>query len=89
MGRLQRSRGTGCAGGNCQSLQVERDHQGFSFNVIEVDVGGVGDARCAFAVYSDRLHLLNDGLFDLLAQPGNSLDLSIFETLFGKLCRLA
>ncbi len=40
----------GAASADGEAFEVEGDDEGFGFDVIEVDVGGVGDAWCASAV---------------------------------------
>ena len=39
MRRLNRARGTRCAGGDRKALKIERYHQRLTFDVIKTDVG--------------------------------------------------
>src|SRR5437763_14562833 len=56
-------------------LEVERDHQGLSFDVVEVNVGCGGNARSALPVHSNIIQLgqnLRLQAVAELAQPGNT-----------------
>ena len=65
--------GFGCAGlaggasTNGDALQVEGDDEGFGFEVIEVEVAGVGDAWCSGSVDSGLVDLGEDALFEAVS----------------------
>ena len=65
--------GAGLAGGasaDGEALEVEGDDEGFGFDVIEVEVGGVGDAGGAFAVDAALFDLREDALLETVAEGG-------------------
>ena len=65
--------GAGLAGGasaDGEALEVEGDDEGFGFEVIEVEVAGIGDAWCAAAVDSGLVDLGEDALFEAVAEGG-------------------
>ena len=83
----------GAASADGEALQVECDDEGFGFEVIEVDVGGVGDAGCACAVDACFVDLSEDALFEAVAEGGESGGTSfgagVFEPVLGDLGGLA
>ena len=65
--------GAGLAGGasaDGEALEVEGDDEGFGFEVVEVEVAGVGDARCSGAVDAGFFDLGEDALFEAVAEGG-------------------
>jgi hypothetical protein len=65
--------GAGLAGGasaDGEALEVEGDDEGFGFEVIEVEIAGVGDAVCSSAVDSGLVDLGEDALFEAVAECG-------------------
>jgi len=65
--------GAGLAGGasaDGEALEVEGDDEGFGFEVIEVEVAGVGDAWCVAAVDAGLVDLGEDALFEAVAEGG-------------------
>ena len=62
----------GAASADGEALEVEGDDEGFGFDVIEVDVGGVGDAGCSGAVDAGFVDLGEDALFEAVAEGGES-----------------
>jgi hypothetical protein len=60
--------GGASAGGD--ALEVEGDHEGFGFEVIEVEIAGVGDAGGADAVDAAVVDLGEDALFEAVAEGG-------------------
>ena len=65
--------GAGLAGGasaDGEALEVEGDDQGFGVDVIEVEVGGVGDARGAGAVDAGVGDCSEEALFEAVAEGG-------------------
>jgi hypothetical protein len=61
---------TGGASANGEALEVEGDDQGFGFEVVEVDVAGVGDAGGACSVDAGVIDLGEDALFEAVAESG-------------------
>ena len=68
--------GFGCTGlasgasADGEALEVEGDDEGFGFEVIEVEVAGVGDAGRAAAVDTGLVDLGEDALFEAVAEGG-------------------
>jgi hypothetical protein len=68
--------GFGCAGlaggasAGGEALEVEGDDEGFGFEVIEVEVAGVGDAGGSAAVDAALVDLRKDALFESVAEGG-------------------
>ena len=68
--------GFGCAGLACrasadgEALEVEGDDEGFGFEVVEVEVAGVGDSRGRAAVDSGFFDLGEEALFEAVAENG-------------------
>ena len=60
----------GRASGDREALEVEGDDQGFGFDVIEVEVGGVGDAGGSSSVDAAVFDLGEDALFEAVAEGG-------------------
>jgi len=64
------SRLAGAASADREALEVEGDDEGFGFNVVEVDVGGVGYARGSGTVDSGFRDLGEDALLKTVAEGG-------------------
>ena len=65
--------GAGLAGGTSaggDAFEVEGDDEGFGFEVIEVEIAGVGDAGCAAAVDARIVDLGENALFEAVAESG-------------------
>jgi hypothetical protein len=65
--------GAGLAGGASaggDALEVEGDDEGFGLEMIEIEVAGVGDARGIAAVDSALVDLVEDALFEAIAEGG-------------------
>ena len=60
----------GAASADGEAFEVEGDDEGFGFEVIEVDVGGVADAGGAGSVDAGLLDGREEGLFEAVAQGG-------------------
>ena len=63
--------GAGLAGGasaDREALEIEGDDEGFGFEVIEVEVGGVGDAGSFGAVDAALFDLREEALLEAVAQ---------------------
>src|ERR1017187_8141652 len=72
VGRRDGAAGTGGAGGDGEAAQVERDHQGFAIDSVEVHVGGIGRAARAGAVHAGARNAFEDGVFQAVAQGGET-----------------
>src|SRR5580698_8433115 len=70
--------GLGCAGlaggasADGEAFEVEGDDEGFGFDVVEVEVGGVGDAGGSGSVDAALFYLREDALLEAVAQGGES-----------------
>ena len=70
--RLDRTRGTGCAGGAGEAFEIKRDDQGFAFDTGKSDVRGVGRARRAAGVGARIRDAGEQTLFEPIAQGGDA-----------------
>lgn len=60
----------GAASADGEALEVEGDDEGLGLYVVEVDVGGVGDARGSGTVDAALFDLSEDALFEAVAEMG-------------------
>jgi crotonobetainyl-CoA:carnitine CoA-transferase CaiB-like acyl-CoA transferase len=60
----------GGASADGEALEVERDDEGFGFEVIEVEVTGVGDPLRAGSVDAGVFDPGEDALFEAVAEGG-------------------
>ena len=60
----------GGASADGEAFEVEGDDEGFGFDVVEVEVGGVGDAGSAGSVDAALFYLGEDALFEAVAEGG-------------------
>ena|SRR5438067_6579082 len=77
MGGFDCARRTGCTGGNGKPLQVERDHHGLAFNVIKIDIAGVGNARRLTAVHPSGMNLIEQHRLEAIAQASEPIDAAL------------
>jgi len=86
--------GAGLAGGasaDGEAFEVECDDQSFGFEVIEIDAGGVGDARGSRSVDAALFDLGEDALFETVAEgsemgrgaDGGGFDVGIWSLIRG------
>ena len=83
--------GSGVAGraaGDGDALEVEGDDEGFAFDVIEPEIGGVGDAGNGFAGYGGAVDAragdLEQAGFEAVAEGGEALHGAVFERVLGE-----
>ena len=60
----------GAASADGDAFEVEGDDEGFGFEVIEVEAGGVADAGGAGSVDSGLGYFAEEGLFEAVAEGG-------------------
>src|SRR5882762_1341773 len=82
------SRGTGGSGGAGQTLQVERNEEGFAFDAGKNDVRRVGSARCSATVHARLRNAVQQTLLQFVAKGGDAPGVCC-ETLAGDFCGFA
>ena len=60
-------------------LQVERDHQRFAFDVVEINVGGVRHAGRAFAIYASGFDFGQNSFFQTIAHGGHLCQIAALQ----------
>src|ERR1039458_2926760 len=73
VGRREGSAGTGRAGGDREAAQIEGDDHGFAIDAIEVEIAGVGHAIPARAVDAGAGNVIQDSVFQAVAQRGKEI----------------
>jgi hypothetical protein len=90
VGGFDRSRRACRAAGDSETAEVEGDEEGFAIDVVEGDVGGVGDAGRAGSVDGDGvLQALDEAGFEAIAEGGYSLWDAVGDVSKGELGSLA
>uniref|UniRef100_E6QM64 Uncharacterized protein n=1 Tax=mine drainage metagenome TaxID=410659 RepID=E6QM64_9ZZZZ len=80
---------TGGAAGDGQTLEVERDHQRFAFEVIEPEVACVGGAESGSSVDADKRNTSEKTSFEAVAEGGETWDGAVVERAHGQFGGLA
>lgn len=62
--------GAGASGGGADALLVEPDEEGFGFDAVDGEEGGVGEAGLVVAYDVDSIEVLEEGLFEGVAGEG-------------------
>ena len=79
----------GGASAGRDALEVEGYDEGFGFEVVEVEIAGVGDAGGAAAVDSCFFDLREDALFEAIAEGGEFVRAAGGEPCVRKFCSFA
>src|SRR5258707_8314447 len=86
---LNRSGRTCSTGRDCQSLEVEGNHESFTFDAIEIDAAGVRYPRRALAIHSGGLDFAQDGLLKPISHVRRSFEIATSNGLAGNFRGLA
>src|SRR6266702_1824841 len=71
---------------NCQTFQVERNHHRLAFNVVEINVRGVGNTGRALAIHAGCLDVFEDCILQPISEQRHFAIFFALESFHRQLC---